>query len=135
MLDFYRNNYGILDRTLCRCRLEGMIFKQHPNSLFEDGPGPGLERVGGEFRSSFEIVHPGGGARLYFHITFYFRTKGLNSPPFVKGRLGEILKHGRIYQSAPLTYGNIKIYRLAQVIAEMRAHRSRLKDALVPSHT
>jgi len=34
----------------------------NPNPLFEDGPGPGLEPVGGEFQPSFETVHPGGGA-------------------------------------------------------------------------
>jgi hypothetical protein len=36
----------------------------NPNRLFEDGPGPGLEPVGGEFQPSFETVHPGGGAHL-----------------------------------------------------------------------
>ena len=35
-----------------------------PDSLFYDGPGPGLETVGGEFQPSFETVHPGGGAHL-----------------------------------------------------------------------
>jgi len=45
-----------------------MIFKLHPNSLFEDGTGPGLEPVGGEFQRSFEIVHPGGGAYLIFML-------------------------------------------------------------------
>ena len=35
-----------------------------PNPLFEDGTGPGLEPVGGEFQPSFETVHPGGGAHL-----------------------------------------------------------------------
>ena len=57
--------YGVLDRTLCRCRLEGKIFKLHPNSFLEDGTGPGLEPVGGEFESSLEIVHPGGSAHLF----------------------------------------------------------------------
>jgi hypothetical protein len=34
------------------------------NLLSEKGTGPGLETVGGEFQSSFETVHPGGGAHL-----------------------------------------------------------------------
>ena len=68
--------YGVLDRTLSRCRLEGTTFKPYPNSLFEDGTGPGLEPVDGEFQPSFASVHPGGGAHLFFSITFYFRTKG-----------------------------------------------------------
>jgi len=33
--------------------------------LFEDGPGPGLEPVAGEFQPSFETVHTGGGAHLF----------------------------------------------------------------------
>jgi len=37
-----------------------------PTPLFEDGPGPGLEPVGGEFQPSFEIGYPGGGAHLIF---------------------------------------------------------------------
>jgi hypothetical protein len=57
--------YGVLDRTLCRCRYKGTTFKLQPNSLFDDGTGPGLEPVGGEFQPSFETVHPGGGAHLF----------------------------------------------------------------------
>jgi hypothetical protein len=45
--------------------LEGTTFKLHPNSLFEDGTGLGLEPVGGEFQPSFETGYPGGGAYLY----------------------------------------------------------------------
>ena len=56
--------YGVLDRTLYRCRLAGTTFKLHPNSLIDDGTGLGLEPVGGEFQPSFETVHPGGGAHL-----------------------------------------------------------------------
>jgi hypothetical protein len=36
----------------------------YPKTLFEDGPGPGLEPVGGEFQPSFETVYPGSGADL-----------------------------------------------------------------------
>ena len=57
--------YGVLDRTLCRCRLEDTTFKLHLNSFSEDGTGPGFEPVGGEFQPSFETVHPGGGAYLF----------------------------------------------------------------------
>jgi hypothetical protein len=48
--------YGVSDRTLYQCRVEGTNFKRHPNSLFENGTGPGLEPVGGEFQPSFESV-------------------------------------------------------------------------------
>ena len=42
-----------------------------PEPLFEDGPGPVLEPVGGEFQPSFETVHPGGGAYLFpYYILF-----------------------------------------------------------------
>jgi hypothetical protein len=34
------------------------------NLLSEIGTGPFLEPVGGEFQSSFETIHPGGGAHL-----------------------------------------------------------------------
>jgi hypothetical protein len=54
--------------------LEGKIFKRHPNSLFEDGIGPGIEPVDGEFQVSFESAYPVGGA-IFFRITFYFRLK------------------------------------------------------------
>jgi len=46
--------------------LEDTTFKLHPNSLIEDGTGSVLETVGGEFQPSFETVHSGGGAHLYF---------------------------------------------------------------------
>jgi hypothetical protein len=38
----------------------------NPNLLFEDGPGPGLEPVGGEFQPSFETGYAGGDAHLIF---------------------------------------------------------------------
>ena len=59
------SRYGVLDRTLYRCRLEGATFKLHPNSLIDNGTVPGLEPVGGEFQPFFETVHPGGGAHLF----------------------------------------------------------------------
>jgi hypothetical protein len=46
--------------------LEGTKFKLHPNSLFENGTGPGLDPVGGEFQPPFETGYPGGGAYLIF---------------------------------------------------------------------
>jgi hypothetical protein len=48
------------------------IGDKHPNALFEDGPGPGLESVGGEFQPSFATVYPGGDAYLLFAL----RKKG-----------------------------------------------------------
>jgi hypothetical protein len=40
-------------------------------TLFEDGTGPGLDSVGGEFQPSFETDYPGGGACLIsFNISF-----------------------------------------------------------------
>ena len=45
--------------------MKGTTLGTNPNLLFEDGPGPVLEPVGGEFQPSFEIVHPGGGAHLF----------------------------------------------------------------------
>jgi len=44
--------------------MEDTTFKLYPNLLFEDGTGPDLEPVGGEFQPSFATVHPGGGAHL-----------------------------------------------------------------------
>ena len=44
--------------------MKGTTLETNPNPLFEDGPGPGLEPVGGEFQPSFETIHPGGGAHL-----------------------------------------------------------------------
>jgi hypothetical protein len=38
----------------------------NPTPLFEDGKGPGLESVGGEFQPPFAIAYPGGGAHLIF---------------------------------------------------------------------
>jgi hypothetical protein len=56
--------------------LEGTTFKLHLNSLCEDGTGPGLETVGGEFQPSFETVYPGAGA----HHSFFVAVTGLQSP-------------------------------------------------------
>ena len=70
--------YGVLVRTLCRCRLEGTTFKLHPNSLFEGAPGSGLETVGVEFQPSFETVHPGGGAHLFFVVNSIFVFKSMS---------------------------------------------------------
>jgi len=44
--------------------MEATILGMIPNPLFEDGTGPGLEPVSGEFQPSFETGYPGGGAYL-----------------------------------------------------------------------
>jgi len=46
--------------------MEATILGMIPNPLFEDGTGPGLEPVSGEFQPSFETGYPGGGAYLIF---------------------------------------------------------------------
>jgi hypothetical protein len=46
--------------------VKGTALGTNPNLLFEDGPGPGLEPVGGEFQPSFETGYAGGGAYLIF---------------------------------------------------------------------
>ena len=43
------------------------LWEQSPPS-FEDGTGPGLEPVGGEFQTQFETGYPGGGAHLIFAL-------------------------------------------------------------------
>jgi hypothetical protein len=78
--------------------LEGTTFKLNPNSLFEDGTGPGLEPVGGKFQSSFETDYPGGGAHLIFRITFHFRV----NPILSKERNGTYPS-----TAAPLIYSGI----------------------------
>jgi hypothetical protein len=45
---------------------------ENPNPLFEDGLGPGLEPVGGEFQPSFEIGYAGGDAHLIFVLKIRF---------------------------------------------------------------
>jgi hypothetical protein len=44
--------------------MKGKTFGLNSIPLFEDGPGPVLEPVGGEFQPTFETVYPGGGAHL-----------------------------------------------------------------------
>ncbi|MGD2000847.1 MAG: hypothetical protein PVJ00_09785, partial [Desulfobacterales bacterium] len=46
--------------------------------LFEDGPGPGLEPVGGEFQPSFETGYAGGGAHLIFKLKNLLQFYGFN---------------------------------------------------------
>ena len=53
----------------------GFLEPLQPNSLFEDGPGPGLEPVGGEFQPSFETAHPGGDAYLFTVLHSIFALK------------------------------------------------------------
>jgi hypothetical protein len=63
-------------------KLHGRNNLQGQTTLFfEDGPGPVLEPVGGEFQPSFEIVHPDGGAHLFpYYILFSYKEPS-QSPP------------------------------------------------------
>jgi len=38
----------------------------NPPPIFEDGPGKGVEPVGGKFQPPFAIAYPGGGDHLIF---------------------------------------------------------------------
>ena len=42
--------------------MKGTTLGTNPNPLFEDGLGPVLEPVGGEFQPRLATVYPGGGA-------------------------------------------------------------------------
>jgi len=46
--------------------MKGTTVGTNPNPLFEDGLGPGLEPVGGEFQPRLEIGYPGVGVHLIF---------------------------------------------------------------------
>jgi hypothetical protein len=48
----------------------------NPPPLFEDRPGPGLEPVGGGFKPSFAIAHPGGGAYFIFALNTHAPFRG-----------------------------------------------------------
>jgi hypothetical protein len=52
--------------------MKGTTLVTNPTPLFEDGPGQGLEPVGGEFQPSLEIGYPGAGA----HLIFVLNTHG-----------------------------------------------------------
>jgi hypothetical protein len=67
--------------------LERTTFKLYPNSLFEDGTGPGLDPVGGEFQPSFETVHPGGGAHLIFVLHLNVKTSCPSCHVYAKFRM------------------------------------------------
>jgi hypothetical protein len=54
--------------------MKGKTFGLNSIPLFEDGPGPVLEPVGGEFQPTFETVYPGGGAHL---ISYKSRMKAI----------------------------------------------------------
>jgi hypothetical protein len=60
--------------------LEGTTFKLHPNLFFEDGSGPGLKPVGGEFQPSLETVYPGGGAHLFSELHSICMSNGHTAP-------------------------------------------------------
>ena len=68
------SRYGVLDRILCRCRLEGTTFKLHPNSLSDDGTGLGLETLAASF-SRFSKPFIRAEVPTFFRITLYFRRK------------------------------------------------------------
>jgi len=55
--------------------MKGTTLGLKPIQSFEDGPGPVLEPVGGEFQSFFETVHPGGGAHLFSELQSIFVFK------------------------------------------------------------
>jgi len=46
--------------------MKGTTMGTNPKPLFEDGPGPDLDPVGGEFQPRLEIGYPGFGAHLIF---------------------------------------------------------------------
>jgi hypothetical protein len=49
------------------------IGETNPLNSFEDGTGPGLEPVGGEFQPSFATDYLGGGAHLIFGLKYFFQ--------------------------------------------------------------
>jgi hypothetical protein len=56
--------------------LEGTIVQQHPTSLLEDGPGPGLELSAASFsRHSQPFIRAE--VPTFIRITFYCRVKAL----------------------------------------------------------
>jgi hypothetical protein len=63
--------------------LVSTIFKLHPNSLFEDATGPGLEPVGGEFQPSSATAYSGGGAHFLtlLHSIFVLNGHSPWEPP------------------------------------------------------
>jgi len=54
--------------------VKGKSLGNKPKPLFEDGPGPGLEPVGGEFQPQLETGYPGAGAHLIFVLKTGHRT-------------------------------------------------------------
>jgi hypothetical protein len=44
--------------------MKGTTLGTNLKTVFEDGPGLGLDPVGGEFQPQFETGYPGGGAHL-----------------------------------------------------------------------
>jgi hypothetical protein len=53
----------------------GTAFGLNPKPLFEDGSGPVLEAVGGEFQPRLATVYPGGGAYLNVALYSIFELK------------------------------------------------------------
>jgi hypothetical protein len=74
---------GVIGRTQCRYRVKDTTLGTNPNSLFKDGPGSGLEPVGGEFQPSFETGYTGGGAHFIFVLNL-LRLASARNPRYVK---------------------------------------------------
>ena len=68
--------YGVLDRTLCRCRLEGTTFKLHLKSFLKTGPVWALSPLAASFsRLSKPFIRAE--VPTFFRIAFYFRVSGI----------------------------------------------------------
>jgi ABC-type uncharacterized transport system ATPase subunit len=55
--------------------MKGTPLGTNPDILILDGPGPGLEPVGGEFQPQFATAYPGGGDHLFSVLHFTFVIK------------------------------------------------------------
>jgi hypothetical protein len=61
--------------------MDGKTSGKRSFHSFEDGTGPGLETVGGEFQPQLETGYPGGGADLIFVLVDTRFHRGLPNPP------------------------------------------------------
>ena len=64
--DCLRRLRGLRAEPMTIPRVKAQHWSTNPTPLFEDGPGPGLEPVGGKFQPSFETGYLSGGAHLIF---------------------------------------------------------------------
>ena len=74
----------------------------NPVLLFEDGPGLGIETVGGEFQPSFATVHPGGGAHPFSVLHSIFVLKAPSQSVFRGPRPGGIFRFNENYRGFDL---------------------------------